>query len=378
MSEARKIVPDHEVSAEAIPSHRARILVADDDRFYLSIFRDLVAESGHECLTVENGLEALEKVSEYGPDIIILDVIMPGMDGFEVARRLKSEPTTMHIPILIVTSLSDRASKVKGLEQGADEILNKPVDEAEFRARIKNLLKVKRFEDFLLDHGRRLKGEVISKEAELQKAFKKIRKGYVETVYRLTLAAEYRDRETGGHIRRISLYSQLLARQIGLDEPQVETIFFASPMHDVGKIGIPDRILLKNGRHTTEEFEVMKTHTTIGGNILRDPDSEILDMARDIALNHHENWDGSGYPRKTKGADIPLPGRIVRLVDVYDALRSKRPYKAPYNHEQTLKILEEMGRMFDPDLYAAFLDCSEDFRRLYEENQQEGLQLHVF
>lgn len=358
---------------------RARVLVADDDRFYLSIFKDLVAEAGHECLTVENGLEALEKVSAFQPDIIILDVVMPGMDGFEVARRLKADHSTMHIPVLIVTSLSDRDSKVRGLEQGADELLNKPVDEAEFRARLKNLLKVKRFEDFLLEHGRRLEGEVISKDVELKRAYEKIRGGYIETIYRLTLAAEYRDKETGGHIRRISLYSQLLARYLGLDEPQVEAIFFASPMHDVGKIGIPDKILLKHGRHTTEEFEVMKTHTTIGGRILKGSDSEILATAEEVAMTHHENWNGTGYPLGLAGEDIPISGRIVRIVDVYDALRSKRPYKEAMDHGTACGLMGgDMVVNFDPAIFSAFKDCADEFRRLFDENQEEGFSMPSF
>lgn len=356
----------------------ARILVADDDSFYSSIFKELITETGHECLIVENGLEALEKAGSFNPDVIILDVVMPGMNGFEVARRLKSEPRTMHIPVLIVTSLSDRDSKLKGLEHGADELLNKPIDEAEFRARIKNLLKVKRFEDFLLDHGRKLEGEVISKEVELQKAYEKIRKGYIETVYRLTLAAEYRDKETGGHIKRISLYSQLLSRRIGLEESFVEAIFFASPMHDVGKIGIPDSILLKQGPLTQEENGIMKTHTTIGMNILRDPDSEILRTAQEIALHHHENWDGTGYPGGLRGKDIPLSGRIVNIVDIYDALRSKRPYKEAFSHEKSLCIIREMSKKFDPELYIAFNDCADEFKRLFDENQEDGFLMPNF
>jgi len=350
---------------------RARILVADDDRFSRSIFEDLVKDSGHECLAVENGLEALEKVSAYDPDLVILDVVMPGMDGFEVARRLKADPTTAHIPVLLVTSLSDQKSRVKGLERGADEFLSKPVDEAEFKVRVRNLLKVKEFEDFLLDHGRRLEGEVISKEAQLENAYEKIKKAYVETVYRLTLAAEYRDKETGGHIKRISLYSQLLARYIGLDELKVESIFFASPMHDVGKIGIPDSILLKPGRHTSEESVVMKGHTSIGARILKGSDSEILKTACEIALNHHERWDGSGYPEGKKGIEIPISGRIVNIVDIYDALRSKRPYKEAFHHEKACRIIDGESRTFDPVLYEAFRDCADEFRRLFDENQQE-------
>ena len=245
------------------------------------------------------------------------------------------------------------------------------MNELEFRIRIKNLLKMKKFEDYLLEHGRELEGEVLSKSTQLKKAFEQIRYGYIETVYRLTLAAEYRDKETGNHIKRISLYSQMMARYLGLPEDQVEVIFFASPMHDVGKIGIPDAILLKPGPHTPEEFEIMKTHTTIGGQILRDSDSEILKTAREVALTHHERWDGAGYPNRLKGDEIPIAGKIVNIVDIYDALRSKRPYKEAFTHADSCAVIERLKDRFDPALYKAFKDCADQFKRLFDENRDE-------
>lgn len=348
---------------------KAKILIADDDRFYLKIYSDLLNELGHESIAAENGLETLEKIRDYRPDLLIIDVVMPGMDGFEVTRRLKQDPATTHIPVLIVTSLSDRDSKIKGLANGADELLSKPIDETEFRVRVSNTLKVKKYEDYLVEHGKRLEGEVNSKDEQLGRAFEKIRRGYIETVYRLTLAAEYRDKETGGHIRRISLYSQLLARYLGLPESKVEAIFFASPMHDVGKIGIPDAILLKKGRHTKEESDIMKTHTNIGASILRDSDSEILKTAEEIAFTHHENWNGEGYPKGLKGEEIPISGRIVNIVDIYDALRSKRPYKEAFDHGTACSIIEKAAPHFDPSVLNGFKVCSEEFRRLFDENQ---------
>lgn len=350
-------------------SRKARILVADDDRFHLRVLADLIEGLGHECLTASDGAEAVEKVRSLVPDVLIVDVVMPGMDGFEVTRRLRDDPATAHLPIVIVTSLSDRTSRLKGLGIGADELLSKPVDEAELMARLKNLLKVKRYEDYLLEHGRRLEGEVVDKTVQLERAFEKIRHGYVETVYRLTLAAEYRDKETGGHIKRISLYSERLARHMGLPKGDVEAICFASPMHDVGKIGIPDSVLLKQGAHTDEEFEVMKSHTTIGGNILRDTDSGILMTARDIALTHHERWDGQGYPRGLRGDEIPVSGRIVHIVDIYDALRSRRPYKEPFDHELACGAIEAQAERFDPAVLDAFRALSGEFSRLFDENR---------
>lgn len=350
---------------------KARILVADDDRFYLQVYSDLISELGYECIHAQNGLEALEKARTHMPDILIIDIVMPGMDGFEVTRRLKEDPLTTHLPVVIMTSLSDRDSRMKGLLGGADEFLSKPVDESEFKARLKNLLKVKRYEDYLIEHGRRLEYEVEDKSVQLEKAFAKIRTGYIETVYRLTLAAELRDKETGWHIRRISLYSQLLARYMRLPEETVEAIFFGSPMHDVGKIGIPDSILLKPGPLTDEEFKVMKTHSAIGADLLKDSDSELLATAREIALTHHERWNGEGYPRGLKGEEIPISGRIVNIVDIYDALRSVRPYKESFDHEGSCGIIFRHPERFDPRVLSAFRDCSEEFRRLYDENRDD-------
>ncbi len=350
---------------------RAKILVADDDALQRHIYTDLIEEIGHECLCVENGTEALEKIRSFRPDLIILDVVMPGLDGFEVTKRLKQDPSTAHIPVIIVTMLSDRGSRLRGLKYGADDLLGKPVDPVELVVRINNLLKVKRFGDYLMDHGRMLEGEVISKTLELEKAYKEIRHGYIETVYRLTLAAEYRDRETGTHIKRISLYSQMLARFLGLEEAKVEAIFFASPMHDVGKIGIPDSVLLKSGRLTEKEYNIMKRHTVIGARILAGSDSEILKTACEIAKSHHERWDGTGYPEGLCDEDIPVSARIVHICDIYDALRSVRPYKAPLSHEDTCRRINKIKERFDPEIIKAFNECHGEFKRIFDENRDE-------
>ncbi len=354
-----------------LPRKKARILVADDDAFFLERFKELVAGCGHDCLAVESGLEALEKAGDYHPDIILTDVVMPGMDGFEVTRRFKADPLTSRIPVIIVTTLTDMAARVNGLECGADEFLTKPVDDVEFRLRIENILKVKRYGDYLLAHGRMLENEVESKAAQLKGAFEKIRLAYIQTVYRLTLAAEYRDKETGGHIKRISLYSQLMARNLRLTEAEVEVIFFASPMHDIGKIGIPDAILLKNGRHTRQESDVMKTHTTIGADILKGSESEILASAYWIALTHHETWDGKGYPSGLKAEATPISGRIVHIVDIYDALRTKRPYKDALSHATALGMIEETAESFDPRVFKSFMSSADDMNRLFEENKDD-------
>lgn len=355
--------------AEPEIARKAKILVADDDKFYLRIYSDLIDRLGYEFLAAENGIEALKKARTFHPDIIITDVLMPGMNGFELTMRLKQDSLTMRIPVLIVTALSDSQSKIIGLEHGANEFLSKPIDETEFRLRIANMLKIKYYEDFLLDRSNSLEGELISKRFELKEAFEKIKSGYTETVYRLTLAAEYRDTNTGKHIKRIGLYSQLIARYLKLDEQKVEAIYFASPMHDVGKIGIPDSILLKQGSLTKEEFEIMKTHTSIGEGILQSSDSDILKTAEEIALSHHEYWDGSGYPKGLKNKEIPLSGRIVSIVDSYDAIRSKRPYKKPFDHHTACDRLAESKARYDPVIFNAFCDCNKEFEKLFNENQ---------
>ncbi len=349
-------------------NRKARVLVVDDDRFYLRLYADFLKGLDCEFLAVNNGLEALEKARDFKPDIAIIDVVMPGMNGFDVAGRLREDPLTAHLPFIMVTSLADSPSRVRGLEAGASEFLSKPFDEHEFTVRIKNLLKVKRYEDYLVEHGKLLEVEVNDKSEKLEDAFRKIRHGYIETVYRLTLAAEYRDRETGGHIKRISLDSQLLARRMGLGEAEAESIFFASTMHDIGKIGIPDSILLKKDRHTAGESAIMKRHTVIGADMLRDSDSDILAAGSEIALTHHENWDGSGYPRGLKGDEIPLSGQVVHIVDIYDAMRSRRPYKEPFDHETACRTIDNSAAWFSPGVLSAFRDCSGELKRLFDEH----------
>ncbi len=349
----------------------ATVLVADDNLFFREVFKELLDEMGYEVITAENGAEALSEALRIEPDLVITDVVMPEMDGFEVTRRLKSDPRTMYTPVIVVTTLSDNDSKIKGLEAGADDFLNKPVDRTELCLRVRNLLKVKKYENYLIEQGRALESEMETRTLELQEAYEQIKHSYLETVSRLTLAAEYRDKETGAHIRRISLYSRLLAQKIGLSSDEVESTYRASPMHDVGKIGIPDNVLLKKGRFTESEYSVMKTHCEIGANILHNPGPVVLRTAMDIALNHHERWDGSGYPAGRKKTEIPVSGRIVHIVDMYDALRSRRPYKPAYDHERSLAIMEEQESYgFDPDIYKAFRGSASEFELIFASNQR--------
>lgn len=354
---------------------RSRVLGVDDEEINLRILGELVEAYGYEFQTATNGLEALEKTRSFQPDVILLDVMMPGMDGYEVCRRLKADLQTQAVPVVMVTALTDRHSRLEGLEAGANDFLGKPIDQAELKVRMQNLLKVKELQDFLQDHNRILEEQVAERTRQLQDAYQKVKQGYIETVHRLTVASEYRDEETGSHIKRISYYSRVLARYLGFPEPWVETLFYASPMHDVGKIGIPDSILLKPGRHTPEEFEIMKAHTMIGVKILSGSGSEFLGMAEVIALNHHERWDETGYPNGLKGAAIPIEGQIVNIVDQYDALRSKRPYKPAFDHPMAHKIITEgdgrtMPHHFNPDILHAFKDCAMECKGIFEAIQE--------
>ncbi|MFQ5428492.1 MAG: HD domain-containing phosphohydrolase [Thermodesulfobacteriota bacterium] len=358
-----------DIPAAICETKKPLILVADDDIFFRAILQDLLKEMGYESVTARDGAETLKQAFSLEPDLIITDVVMPGLNGFEVTEKLKSDPRTMHTPVIIVTTLSDTDSKIKGLHAGADDFLNKPVERTELYLRVRNLLKVRKYEQYLIEHGKAIEGEIRSKTLALEEAYEQIKNGYVDTVTRLTLAAEYRDKETGGHIERIGLYSRLLAEKSGLSGEEVEEIYRASPMHDVGKIGIPDDVLLKKGRFNNDEFSVMKTHCDIGANILHNPGPVVLKTAMEIALNHHERWDGSGYPGALSKTGIPVSGRIVHIVDIYDALRSARPYKPGYDHKKSIHIMETSeNHGFDPDIYRAFRDSAEEFNDIFEAN----------
>jgi len=340
------------------------ILVVDDEPNNRKLLEVLLKPEGYIILTAGSGDEALAIVAQQPPDLILLDIMMPGLDGYQVAARLKAEPATRNIPIIMVTSLDDSNSKLVGLNSGAEEFLTKPVGRAELWVRVRNLLRLKEYSDFLANHSRLLEQEVQLRTAEL-------RASYIETIITMTRAAEYRDEDTGAHVQRVSYYSKQLAETLGSDSVFIDNIFYASPMHDIGKIGISDTILLKPGRLTAEEFEVIKGHTTLGAQILGKSESPYLKMGAEIALNHHERWDGGGYPNGIKGDAIPLPARLMSICDVYDSLRSRRPYKPEYDHVKAVEIITRgdgstQPEHFDPDILAAFKRDNEMFRVIFE------------
>ena len=343
------------------------ILIVDDKPSNIKLHEAILKPDGYRTLSACSGNEALAMVAQQAPDLILLDVMMPGMDGFQVARKLKLEPITTNIPIIFVTGMCDRSSRLLGLNTGAEEFVNKPVDAIELKMRVRNMLRLKEYSDFLHKNNHVLERRVRARTTQL-------RKSHIETIFALTRAAEHRDDDTGVHVRRISHFSRHLAETMGLNSDYCDMIHYASPMHDIGKIGIPDHILLKQSAHTAEEFEIMKSHCILGADILLGCDSHYLKMGSEIALNHHERWDGSGYPAGLVGNDIPLAARIMGVCDVYDALRSRRPYKPAFDHGKAMGIIVDgdgrtMPEHFDPVVLDAFKRCSQRFNEIYQEHE---------
>jgi putative two-component system response regulator len=351
---------------------KKKILVVDDEDRNLRLMEAFLIPLGYEVSFAHDGEEAIEVVKSQRPDLLLLDIMMPKMDGYEVARRLKADDRTNIIPIVMVTALTEVESRVRALEAGADDFLSKPIDKTEVRARVASLLKVKAYNDHMINYQKTLEEEVANRLAELRQAFEKIKVASLDTIYRLSRAAEYKDEDTGAHILRISNYSAIIARTMGLDEQTVESILYAAPMHDIGKIGIPDKILLKPAKLDPDESMIMEQHTVIGGKILEAADADVIRLGEIIALTHHEKWDGTGYPKGLKGGEIPLVGRIVAIVDVFDALTSKRPYKEPFSLNKSYGIIKEgSGTHFDPNIADAFFASQDKLLAMKEKYKDE-------
>jgi putative two-component system response regulator len=356
------------------------ILVVDDQPQNIELLEAHLITQGYEIVTAANGEEALGKLSGNQIDLILLDVMMPGMDGFEVTRRVRQDNTHRLLPIILVTALRETQDRVKGIEAGCDDFISKPFDKMELLARVRSLLKVKAYNDLMSNYQKELESEVTRRTEELKHALERIKAASLETIYRLSMASEYKDKDTGAHIKRMSRYSAAVARRMGLDESTIETILYAAPMHDLGKIGIPDLILLKPAKLDPTEWEIMKQHTVIGAKILKDSDAEFIRLGETIAISHHEKWDGSGYPNSLKGIEIPIAGRITAIADVFDALTSKRPYKEPFSVEKSLAIIKEgRGNHFDPDVVDAFFAIFDEIliiKKQYDEDNQKAFDIN--
>jgi two-component system response regulator RpfG len=328
----------------------SRILIVDDQLTSRQILKQLVSniEPGVEVLDFANPIEALTWTARNPTDLILVDYKMPEMNGIEFIRKFRSNPASSHVPVIMVTSIEDRNVRYDALGAGATDFLMKPVDHHECRARCKNMLIQHQQYKIISDRSRWL-------ERRVAEATSEIRLRERETLLRLARAGEYRDEETGNHIIRMAKYSRIIAEQLGMPDEDAEVIEMAAPMHDIGKIGIRDEILLKPGKLTADEFEIMKRHTLIGYEILKDSPSKFLQMGGIIALGHHEKYDGTGYPHGLKGNDIPIEARIVAVADVFDALVSERPYKNAWSTEAALEYMESnSGKHFDPNVFNAF------------------------
>jgi len=346
----------------------ARILIVDDIRENIELLRALLAHEGYDLAGAETGREALESIERATPDVILLDLMLPDISGFDICSRVKQDPGTCHVPIIVISGMGDRDTNLQAFQCGADEFLSKPFDRTLLQARIRNCLRSKRLSDALLQANSDLEKRVEQRTAE-------IRRARIATVSSLARLAGTRDNETGNHVKRVAYYCAYVSERLAqtgrheeIDGRFEKELYDSSPLHDIGKVGIPDAILLKPGKLNDTEFDIMKQHAIIGGETLRRAHEEagaedgFLRMACEIAFYHHEKWDGSGYPFGLSGDAIPLSARICALADVYDALSSRRPYKEPFPHEKCRAIIVEgRGKHFDPDIVDAFLQLEAQF-----------------
>ena len=364
----------------------ARILFVDDEPNFLSGIRRMLWDNNAEweLLFAGSADEALELVAATVVDTIVSDVTMPGKDGLELLTELKSSPATSAIPVIILTGNAEVDLKRKALDLGATDLLSKPVEREDLIARLRSVLRLKNYQDELRAHNELLEYRVRERTRELESSRRDI-------IWRLAKAGEFRDKDTGEHVVRVALSSRILAAQLGLSQDVVETVFLTSPLHDIGKIGIPDVILLKRGKLTAEERTQVQRHCEIGASILLElpkgatyflsnhevPDHRpILDAiepirkhAATIAMTHHERWDGTGYPNGLRGEEIPVVGRIVAVADLYDALRSSRPYKEAFDITKASLIMEDsVGTHIDPEIYAAFKRVQDELEEIRSVN----------
>jgi putative two-component system response regulator len=341
---------------------RHSVLVVDDDDAVRNAHARLVASLGYEVETAADGIEAWAKLP-LGFDLVLLDGDMPVLDGFALAERIRATEAYVHLPIVMITGLAGAADRRRALRIGINDFINKPVDSEELALRAHWLIELKLAHDKLRARNLVLEETVTVRTNALRSAVEETSRAHhltheahLETIRRLTIAAEYRDADTAGHIERIGLYAEVLAATLGLSPGEVAMIRQGAPMHDVGKLGVPDRILLKPAALDEDEWVIMRSHTTVGARILSGSNSPVIQMGERIALSHHERWDGTGYPAGLAEEDIPLVGRICAVVDVFDALTMDRPYRAALREDQALEMMRTAsGTQFDPKVLESFL-----------------------
>jgi len=320
---------------------KSTILIVDDEPFGRETLESILEPEGYDLVMAENGYQAIEKALAVQPDVILLDVMMPGMNGFEVCRRIRSEKQLAEIPILFLTALDDRQSLLSGLEAGADEFISKPFDRYELRARLLGITRLNRFH------------KLSEERSNLEQAHTELKAAYDATIEGWSRAMDLRDRETEGHTQRVTQLTLKLAEAAGMDQNELVQVRRGALLHDMGKLGIPDAILLKPAKLTDEEWELMHKHPQLAYDMLQP--IEYLRPALDIPYCHHEKWDGTGYPRKLKGEEIPLSARIFAIVDVWDALTSDRPYRPAMQKDEVFKYLQDQsGKHFDPQVVELF------------------------
>ena len=360
----------------------ARIMVVDDTPQNLRLLENLLNERGYRVFALPGGEMALRAARKNPPDLILLDIDMPGMTGYEVCEKLKADSSLAEIPVIFISALNETADKVRAFEVGGVDYVTKPIKFEEVAARVATHLKIRALQASLEEHNRRLE-QIVAAQV------RKISESQMATIFALAKLAENRDTDTGEHLERVQEYCRVLTVGIKeascysrlVDDDFVANICQASPLHDVGKVAIPDRVLLKPGRLTADEFEIMKTHAPIGAQTLmavlaRYPDNTFVRMGIDIARSHHERWDGKGYPEGLAGEDIPLAARLMAVVDVYDAFRSDRCYREGLDHVTTRGIvLEGRATQFDPVVTDKFLELEGVFREIYARTSRKRLLL---
>lgn len=340
-----------------------RLLLVDDEPFVTRILSRILEPEGYECATAGSAAEALEKLASGDYSLLISDIMMPETSGLELLAEVRDRHPD--VAVIMVTAVDDRETAIRTLQLGAYGYVIKPFDQNEVVINVANALERRRLVKLSEDYAEKLEEEVQARTADIQRREQEI-------ALRLVTASEYRDEETGAHIRRIGMYAKVMTEELGWSRAEIEDIGIAAPMHDVGKIGVPDRILLKPGPLTDEEFETMKTHTEIGAKILGGSEIPLLQMAQEIALTHHEKWDGSGYPRGLSGEEIPESGRILAVIDVYDSLVHDRVYRDAMPEEKALEIIDEgRGNHFEPRIHDCFHAVLDELRTIRQRVQEE-------